>query len=113
MGLNTFKIIADIQSGIDAAGVGGDLSAGVVTIESLMELTLNILTTLVGALAVMYIVIAAIKYIISGGDEKKVANAKNTLLYAIVGLVVAIAARLIIGLVLNALNLGGTSGVTG
>ncbi|MCL2001812.1 pilin [Candidatus Saccharibacteria bacterium] len=113
MGLNTFKIIADIQSGIDAASVGGDLSAGVVTIESLMELILNILTTLVGALAVMYIVIAAIKYIISGGDEKKVANAKNTLLYAIVGLVVAIAARLIIGLVLNALNLGGTSGVTG
>ena len=107
------NILASIQGGIDAAGSGGGLLTGNWTIESVISLALNVLTVIVGGLAVAFIVVGGIKYVTSGGDEKKVASAKNTLLYAIIGLVVAIVARVIIGLVLEALNLSGQSGVTG
>jgi hypothetical protein len=113
MELTMFRVLAGIQSGIDQAGTGGGLNTNAWTINNIIQIVLNILTIIVGALAVAFIVIGGIKYITSGGDEKKVASAKNTLLYAIIGLVVAIAARVIIGVVLRALNLGGTSGVTG
>ena len=106
-------ILANIQSGITAAGNGGGLTAGNWTIESVIGLALNVLTIIVGGLAVAFLVVGGIKYVTSGGDEKKVASAKNTILYAIIGLVVAIAARVIIGLVLRALNLSGQSNVTG
>ena len=107
------KFIAGIQTGIEAAGNGGGLTPGDWNIEDVISISLDIMTVMVGALAVMFIVIAAIKYIVSGGDKEKVENAKNTLLYAIIGLVVAISSRIIIGIVLRALNLEGISGVTG
>ena len=113
MELKMFQLIAGIQTGINSAGTGGGLTTGTWTVDSVLQLALNILTIIVGGLAVAFIVIGGIKYVTSGGDEKKVAGAKNTLLYAVIGLVIAIAARFIIGLVLSALGLGGTSGVTG
>ncbi|MCL2002038.1 pilin [Candidatus Saccharibacteria bacterium] len=113
MELKMFQLIAGIQSGIDTARTGGGLTAGSWTIDTVLETILRILTLIVGGLAVAFIVVGGIKYVTSGGDEKKVAGAKNTILYAVIGLVVAIAARVIIGLVLNALNLSGQSGVRG
>jgi hypothetical protein len=104
-----------IQNGINNASPG--LQEGTnVTLGGLVGVIMNTLFIVVGALAVAFIVIGGIKYVTSGGDEKKVASAKNTILYAVVGLVVAILARVIIGIVINALQHGGTltgSGVQG
>jgi len=47
---------------------------------------------LAGIIAVIVIIISGFKYVASGGDSGAVASAKNTLLYAIVGLVVVILA---------------------
>ena len=68
------------------------------------NLIMNILVWLVAALAVAFIVIGGIKYVTSGGDEKKVASAKNTILYAVIGLVVALLANVLIRLILNAIG---------
>ena len=47
-----------------------------------------------------------LRYILSGGDNKKITDAKNTILYAIIGLIIAVLAFAIVNFVLNAI--GGT-----
>jgi hypothetical protein len=49
----------------------------------------NILLFLVGAIAVIMLIIGGIRYIVSAGDQSQVTAAKNTILYAIVGIIVA------------------------
>ena len=53
---------------------------------------LNTVYFLVGILAVIFIIIGGINYTVSQGDPGKVKKAKNTILYAIVGLIVALMA---------------------
>ena len=49
----------------------------------------NTVLYIVGIIAVIMLIIGGIKYVISGGDSKKVTDAKNTILYAIIGLIIA------------------------
>jgi len=51
------------------------------------------------AIAGVLVTIAAFQYLLSGGEEKKVAAAKNKIIYAAVGIAVGILARSIAGLV--------------
>ena len=60
---------------------------------------LLILTGTAGALSLMFIVIAGIKFVTSGGDPKKLAGASSTLTYAIIGLAVTILAFVILRIV--------------
>ncbi|HSX01340.1 MAG TPA: pilin [Candidatus Saccharimonas sp.] len=52
----------------------------------------NTLIFLVGAVAVLFLIIGGLRYVISNGDPKAVEAAKQTILYAIIGIVVAILA---------------------
>lgn len=63
----------------------------------------NTILYIVGIIAVVMLIIGGIKYVISGGDSKKVTDAKNTVLYAIIGLVIAFLAFAIINFVISAL----------
>lgn len=63
----------------------------------------NIVLYVVGIIAVIMLIIGGIKYVISGGDSKKVTDAKNTVLYAIIGLVIAFLAFAIVNFVISAL----------
>jgi hypothetical protein len=54
-----------------------------------------------GAVAVLIMVIGGIRYITSTGDSKRIQAAKDTILYAIMGLVVVILARSIVGFVIG------------
>ena len=63
----------------------------------------NIVLYIVGIIAVLMLIIGGIKYVISGGDQKKVTDAKNTVLYAIIGLVIALLAFAIVNFVISAL----------
>ncbi|MDR2524316.1 MAG: pilin [Candidatus Nomurabacteria bacterium] len=58
----------------------------------------------VGIICVVFIIIGGIKYATSGGDSEKVKSAKNTLLYAIIGLAVALLAYLIVNLVTSTMS---------
>jgi hypothetical protein len=51
--------------------------------------------------SVFFIMIAGIKYITAGGDPARTVSAKNTLQYAIVGLIIAILARAIVGFIVG------------
>ena len=63
----------------------------------------NTILYIVGIVAVIMLIVGGIKYVISGGDSKKVTDAKNTVLYAIIGLVVAFLAFAIVNFVISAL----------
>ncbi len=63
----------------------------------------TIIAVLTGVAAVIIIIVAGISYIISAGDPAKVAAAKNTIIYAAIGLVVVTLARTIIAFVINRL----------
>ena len=63
----------------------------------------QILGIVVGIAAVIMIIIAGFKYITSGGDPNGVNSAKNTILYAVIGLVIALSAQAIALFVLKKL----------
>ena len=72
----------------------------------------NVLLFIIGAIAVIMVVIGGLRYVISGGDSNQVAAAKNTILYAIVGIVVAILAYAAVNFVISSFapGFGGSGG---
>ena len=71
----------------------------------------NTILYIVGIIAVIMLIIGGIRYVVSGGDAKKVTDAKNTVLYAIIGLVICFLAFAIVNFVINALPSEETAGV--
>ena len=63
----------------------------------------NTILYIVGIIAVIMLIIGGIRYVTSGGDAQKVTDAKNTVLYAIIGLVIAFLAFAIVNFVISAL----------
>lgn len=57
---------------------------------------MDVLIWIVGVAAVIMIIVGGVKYITSGGDANKLTSAKNTILYSVVGLVVALFAYAIV-----------------
>jgi len=64
---------------------------------------LNFIFIIVGALALLFIVIGAFRYIVSGGDPQKTSQAKDTIMYAAIGLLIAIGASVIVNFVIGKL----------
>jgi len=75
----------------DAEGTANNLIADVINIFSLV----------VGVVSVIMIIIGGFQYITSAGDSNKVGTAKNTILYAIIGLVIVALAQFIVQFVLS------------
>ena len=64
----------------------------------------NTLLLIIGIISVVMLIYGGFRYIISGGDNKKVADAKNTILYAIIGLIISLLAYAIINFVITAIT---------
>ena len=84
---------------------GGDNNTD---LNSTIHTVINIMLFVIGILAVIMIIYGGIRYTISRGSEKEVEGAKNTIMYSIVGLVVAILAFAIVQWVFSSLS-GGAS----
>jgi len=61
----------------------------------------NVLLFIIGAISVIMLIIGGIRYVVSGGDQAAVTSAKNTILYAVVGIVVAILAYALVNFVIS------------
>lgn len=72
----------------------------------------NTLLFIAGALAVIMIIFGGLRYATSGGNASAVTAAKNTILYAIVGLIIALLAFAAVNWVLGAITPGGGAGYT-
>jgi len=82
-----------------AGGVGNDQA--VTKINNIIHLIINTLSAVVGVVAVIMIVVGGFRYITSGGADTSVSSAKNTILYAIIGLVIVALAQFIVRFVLG------------
>lgn len=71
------------------------------TVNNIIATVINIFSLVVGVVSVIMIIIGGLKYITSGGDSGNVSGAKNTILYAIVGLVIVALAQIIVKFVLS------------
>ncbi|MBP7875371.1 hypothetical protein KA012_00050 [Candidatus Woesebacteria bacterium] len=87
------------------ACVGGSTEAGrepdVATIqglECLLANVLNVFIALIGLAAFIMIIVASFRYLLSGGNTKGTEQARNTLTYAIVGIIVSLSAFIILNL---------------
>lgn len=76
----------------------GSSTAGGGYLESLV----NVFTFIAGLIAMVFILVGGIRYITSTGDAGRIKQAKDTLMYAVVGLIVVGLARVIIGFIIGA-----------
>jgi hypothetical protein len=83
----------------DAAG-----EDATVKINRIIHTIVNLLSAVVGVVAVIMIIVGGFRYITSGGNDTSVTSAKNTILYAIIGLVVVALAQLIVRFTLSKLT---------
>lgn len=79
------------------------------SLVNVFSTVVNILLFLVGAVAVIMLVIGGLRYVTSNGDQNAVTGAKNTILYAIIGIVVAFLAYAAVGFVTSQLQAGTTN----
>ena len=70
-------------------------------INNLIRQIINLLSIIVGVVAVIMIIIGGLRYITSGGSDTGVTSAKNTILYAIIGLIIVALAQLLVRFVLR------------
>ena len=91
------KILSLCASGIKPVPCEGcpeDLFVVVKTISN------NVLAV-IGIIALVMLIIGGMRYMVSGGDSKKITDAKNTVLYAIIGLVICLLSALIVNTVIK------------
>lgn len=86
------------------------LETGDQSFSQLVRNIINVFSIVVGAVSVIMIIVGGFRYIISGGDSAGVSSAKNTILYAIVGLVIVLFAQVIIRFVYSSVSPNTTTG---
>ena len=90
--------------GLEAVGAG--CSDGEAGVSNIIQNVIRILLFVVGVAAVIMLVIGGIRYVLSGGDQQAISTAKNTVLYAIIGLIVAVLAWALVDFVFGTIGGG-------
>jgi hypothetical protein len=99
-------------SGITGNEASGNCATPGKSIDNIIRTVINFLSALIGTVAVVMIVVGGFKYITSGGDSGKVAGAKSTLVYAVIGLVIVAMAQFIAQFVLKEVTKSGNGNPT-
>lgn len=114
IGLLAFMLDASVQAqGVWGACQGASSGSAICSDETeatdIVKNIVNVFLFVIGTLSVIMIIHSGFKYTTSRGDAEQVKSAKNTLLYAVVGVIVAILAFAIVNFVLDQFN-GGSGG---
>ena len=95
---------SDACSGIQLVDPGAkcnDAAASQSAFSGILKTVINVFSIVIGAVSVVMIIIGGFRYIISGGDSSATKSAKDTILYAVVGLAVVIFAQTIVRFVIT------------
>jgi ABC-type Fe3+ transport system permease subunit len=89
----------------EALKCGSDSGAGQsnkdpASLNNTIKTVLNLLSAIIGVLSVVMIMVGGFRYVTSGGRDDSVKSAKNTITYALIGLVVASTAQIMVHFVL-------------
>ena len=82
------------ETGQDCTGAG---------VNNTVSEVIKILSTIVGVIAVIMVIVSGLKYVTSGGDSGSISSAKTTLIYALVGLAIAGLAQVLVRFVLKSI----------
>lgn len=74
------------------------------SVEEIIQNIINALLFIVGIASVIMLIIGGIRYVVSAGDQNAVTGAKNTILYAIVGIIISFLAFALVNFVINRLG---------
>ena len=101
------EAIAQVGSGGAVGGVNSARGDGVPDTraagdDSISRRAINLMLYAVGVISVIMLIYGGFRYVVSGGQKESVTAAKNTILYAIVGLLIAIFAYAIVKFVIGA-----------
>lgn len=94
------SVYADSKYAV-CAGAGVDCDKADTTISDNVKSALRVFQIIIGVLAIFYMVYAGMKFITSSGSSDGVKTAKNTILYASIGLIIVILSEGIIQFVLR------------
>ena len=89
-----------VEAGAEAARADG-MPAELIGDNGVFSRITNIALLAIGVISVIMLIYGGLRYILSGGDSKKVTDAKNTILYAIIGLIISLLAYAIVNFVLT------------
>ena len=98
--------ITSVEAGAAAARADG-MPAELIGDSGVFTRLTNTVLMAVGLISVIMLIFGGLRYITSGGDAKKVTDAKNTILYAIIGLVICVLSYAIVNFVIT--TIGGAS----
>ena len=87
------------KGGADGSGVNSSVKGN--NLMDTLNTIINVVIGIVGFVAVVMMIMGGISFITSQGDTAKVTKARNTILYGVVGLVVALLAFAIVNFVLG------------
>jgi hypothetical protein len=87
----------NLTTGVNGTGCTGDATG----LNDLLTKVINIFSVLVGAIAVIMIIIGGFRYVISSGNDQAVSGAKNTIIFALVGLVIVALAQFLVHFVIG------------
>lgn len=93
---------SNIRNGMDATAGSDSKAKGNISVT--IRTVINLMLFIVGIGAVVMIIYSGIRYVFSAGNSTQVTNAKNAMIYAIVGLVIAILAYAIINFVIDSVK---------
>jgi hypothetical protein len=70
-------------------------------IIQIISVAISVLSFIIGAAAIIGIIVSGLRLILANGDSNSVSSARSGLIYALVGIAIAIAARIIVIFVLD------------
>jgi len=88
----------------DCAAGSGQQTGSLFGNGSIVNNVINIMLFIIGILCVIMIIYGGIRYTISRGEEKEITGAKNTIMYAVIGLIVAIIAYALVNWVFTTIG---------
>ena len=88
-----------IKQGADSTGQQDTRSAGDIAKD-----VVNIMFFIIGVMAVIMIIWGGIRYVLSAGNSTALTSAKNTIIYSIIGLIIAILAYAIVNFVISSIT---------
>lgn len=98
---NPATTTAAIQCGAGSAAGVPDSTNAETKVNSTVQNLINLLSVAVGILAVIMLIVGGFRYITSAGNPEATKGAKNTILYALIGLIIVALAQVIVNFVLN------------
>jgi hypothetical protein len=96
----------DVCKGIGAVSGEGECKppTGTPDAQKIVSTVVNLLSIVVGIISVIMIIFGGIRFVMSSGDAQQASSARNTVIYALVGLVTAFTAQILVRFVLGRLE---------